>query len=154
MELEIKEPVELIYHARVYPADKQYGEFDCAIMLTDKHLFVTEDNDDGSFVIRYMFDFEHVLEVKISRPFATSDDYMDCAGSSGERKKYDSTLRGGLLYRLFGLRPVGSSGGKKGRAKDKYLEVVYLDISGKKEHLYFNNFDKMPRELVKRFELI
>ncbi len=151
MEIEIKEPIELLYHARIYPADKRSREFDCDIMLTDRHLFITEEKGDGTLRIVYMFGFKEILEVKVSRPYATSNDVPPSGDYFDSLKKQDSFFRGGIFGRLFGLRPVGGSG-RRGRVKDKYLEIIYSDEMGKPQHLYFNKFDKIPYDLVKRFE--
>ena len=151
LEIEIKEPVDFNYRARVYPADKRSKEFDCGILLTDKHLFISRDNPDGTLSVVYMFRFDEIIDIRISRPYATSDDISRGADSKKKEENYDLLLRGGIFGRLFGLRPVGGSG-RRGRVKDKYLEIIYSDEMGKPQHLYFNKFDKIPHDLVKRFE--
>ena len=147
------EYVDLIYSAIAYPAERGVSDFNCRIALTNWHLYVTQELDSGRLADRYILDINDIEEVKISNPYMTSVDTDRCAASLEDRMKEDSTFRGGLFYRLFGISFSGRKGsGKHTKSRDKYLEIIFKGENGRREHLYFNQFDRSPTALIKKFE--
>ncbi len=96
--------------ARIHPADKNIPDCKCILALSDRHLFVIEDNYDGTYTDHYYINVSKIEDILISIP--------DRIGK--ERDVY-------FLGRQF-----------KVNKPDKYLEVIYKDEYFEKQHLFFD----------------
>ncbi len=153
MEMYKSEEVIDIVKARIYPTDNRIPECNVVIRLTSSHVFISEDNYDGTFEDHYILDIPQIKEIKIDSPYKTSIDY---SGTSldGKPAKETSHWAEGLLGGMF------LTWGKKGNqglhrdkliTKRKFLEIVYMEKFEKAEHLYFDQCNKSPESLIKAF---
>ena len=136
-------------HSPLYPDNS------CAVVLTEKHIFVLEDNYDGTYNEFYAFSIEDVEEVKISMPLFKSMDLksntnrtiseiQDIAHNNILDDISDSLVQNGIVTGpvIDAFTPVSKErkGGRKGsNIKEKYLDICFLDMDGKKDHLFFND---------------
>jgi len=154
MEMYKSEEVKEMLTARIYPTDKRIPECRVIIRLTPRHLFISEDNYDGTFEDHYIIEFSQIDQIKIDTPFKTSIEY---SGTSldGKDSKKSSNWSDGLLGGLFsfgGRKGLGVMRREKQAAGRKYLEVVYKENYEKTEHLYFDECNKSPEKLIKEFK--
>ena len=138
-------------NARIHPTDKRVPECRCYIRLTSDHVFVSEDNYDGTYEDHYILDVAQVDEIKISEPYSTSIGYISASLDKNAGRKSDRGL--GRLAEML-------SGGKKGHgalhpdkeaASKKFLEIIYRENSEKTEHLYFDECSDAPSVFVNAF---
>ena len=112
--------------ARIHPADKNIPDCKCILVLSERHLFVIEDNYDGTYTDHYNINIRQIEDVRISVPDKTE-------------KTHDVYFLG----RLF-----------KVNKPDKYLEVIYKDENFEKQHLFFNEWDDFPGKFVNAFKKV
>ncbi len=109
--------------ARIHPADKNIPDCKCILALSERHLFVIEDNYDGTYTDHYYINVRKIEDIRISVPDRTGK----------ERDVY-------FLGRRF-----------KVNKPDKYLEVIYKDDNFEKQHLFFDECDD-PKKFVNTFK--
>ena len=149
------EKIEATLRARIHPTDKRVPECVCRITLTSGHLYVSEDNFDGTFEDHYILDFVKIEDILISNPYAKSVTPEEEGPSLLGKNGFDSPIRGGLIFKLLeGKKEKLNYNGKTvGNPRAKYLEIIYTDdATGKREHLYFNDWATSPKAFIKRFK--
>jgi len=102
--------------AKIHPADKNIPDCRCNLVLTERHLFVLEDNYGGTFEEHYVIDIRFIEDILVSTPF----------------------MSGGRFRRF--ARPK------------KYLEVIYNDDNYVKQHLFFDEWDKLPKGFISKVQ--
>ncbi len=147
------EEVLTFIEAQIHPIDNSVPDCRCVIRLTSMHVYVSEDNFDGTFTDHYVFDNMKIDEILIDTPYATSVKLSETHGESdgfGTLKwSVSNSLIGKLLSRRKGGTVNSTQGNKEAR---KYLKIVYRDETGKIEHLYFDECSKNPASFIKVFE--
>ena len=150
MEMYKSEEVKEMLTAKIYPTDKRIPECRVIIRLTPKHLFISEDNYDGTFEDHYVIDFAQIDEIKIDTPYKTSIDYssksLDKRGA-GESARWTDGLLGGLL--AFGRKGKNPGRREQEVTGRKFLEIIYKENYEKTEHLYFDECNKSPEGLIR-----
>ena len=153
MEMYKSEEVLDTVKARIYPTDNRIPECNVVIRLTSSHVFISEDNYDGTFEDHYILDVPQIKEIKIDSPYKTSIGY---SGTSldGKADKGKTHWMDGFMGGLFSFEGTkGHRGLHKDKAitKSKFLEIVYRENYEKIEHLYFDQCNKSPESLIKAF---
>ena len=136
--------------AKIHPTDKNIPDCRCNLVLTERHLFVLEDNFDGSFEEHYVLDIKFIDDIVISKPYNTDNTPKPGSAAFYNREApkheqfYDPNSRSypfaarGRRHRFF--RPK------------KFLEVIYNDDNYVKQHLYFDEWDKLPKGFICKFQ--
>ena len=153
MEMYKSEEVKEMLTAKIYPTDKRIPECRVIIRLTPRHLFISEDNYDGTFEDHYIIEFSQIEQIKIDTPYKTSIDYSSTA-LDGKGSKAPSHWSDGLLGGLFsfeGRKGHSAQSRDKLAARRQFLEIVYKENYEKTEHLYFDECNKSPEKLIKVF---
>jgi len=136
--------------AKIHPADKNIPDCRCNLVLTERHLFVLEDNFNGTFEEHYAIDIKFIDDITVSTPFNT--DSTPKAGSAAfynrEASKREQFRESGSVITPF------TSGGRFRRfaRPKKYLEVIYNDDNYVKQHLFFDEWDKLPKGFICKFQ--
>ncbi|MCR5799773.1 MAG: hypothetical protein K6G69_06835 [Lachnospiraceae bacterium] len=107
--------------AKIHPSDKNIPDCRCYLVLTERHLFVMEDNYDGSFEEHYVIDIKFIDDITMSTP-------SNPLATSGRLNRF--------------------------RRPKKFLEVIYNDDNYVKQHLFFDEWDKLPKGLISGFQKI
>ena len=138
--------------ARLYPTDNRVPECSCVVRLTSMHIFVSEDNYDGTFDDHYVLDLKMIEEVKIGKPFETSIGAVyksDPKHGLFARSRRRKNRRGGSLYGpasdkvIYGEEFVDPNA--------KVLEIVYHDDNWNTQHIYFDECKKSPKAMIKAY---
>ncbi len=136
--------------AKIHPADKNIPDCRCNLVLTERHLFVLEDNFIGTFEEHYAIDIKFIDDITVSTPFNTdSTPKADSAAFyNREASKREQFRESGSVITPF------TSGGRFRRfaRPKKYLEVVYNDDNYVKQHLFFDEWDKLPKGFICKFQ--
>ena len=140
--------------ARIHPTDNRVPDCICMIRITPGHIFVSEDNYDGTYVDHYVIELGQIDELKISSPYRNSLDSGN--GAIGNGENFGSAkwaVSNSLVGRLFGGKNKKTEGGaEKGNPKKKYLQIIYRDENEKKDYLFFDECSKFPSVIVKAYE--
>ena len=126
--------------ARIHPTDNSVPECRCYIRLTSRHVFISEDNYDGTYEDHYVLDVSQIDEIKISEPYETSMGFTSTSlDKNGVKKSSVSRKRHGALN------------SNAEAALKKFLEIIYRGNNGKTEHLYFDECSSDPSLLINAF---
>jgi hypothetical protein len=120
------EKILICMSVRIHPADKNIPDCRCILALSERHLFIIEDNYDGTYTDHYYINVRQIEDVRISVPDNTE-------------KTHDVYFLG----RLF-----------KVNKPDKFLEIIYKDAYFEKQHLFFDECDDSPKKFVKAFKKV
>ncbi|MCR5355989.1 MAG: hypothetical protein K6E63_01155 [Lachnospiraceae bacterium] len=152
MEIYKSEEVIESLNARIHPTDKRVPECRCYIRLTPGHVFISEDNYDGTFEDHYILDVAQIDEIKISEPYKTSVGYTSTSlDKNGGKKPADR--RTGRLSEMFSGREKrhGAFHPDKEAASRRFLEIIYRGNYEKTEHLYFDDCSGVPSGFINAF---
>ena len=139
--------------AQIHPADNRIPDCRCVIRLTSMHVYVSEDNFDGTFTDYYVLDNMKIDEILIDTPYATSVKLSETHGKSDGFGTLKWSVSNSLIGKLLSLRKGGTINSTQGNKEQrKYLKIVYRDENGKIEHLYFDECSKNPASFIKAFE--
>ena len=138
--------------AKIYPTDKRVPECVCYIRLTSGHVFISEDNYDGTYEDHYILDVSQVDEIKLSEPYKTSIGFSSTSLDKNAGKK-PTDWRDGLFGIMFSGKKKGHGAldPDKEAASKKFLEIIYREDYEKTEHLYFAELNSTPSLLIKAF---
>ncbi len=129
--------------ARINPIDNNIPDCICMLVLTEDHLYVIEDNYDGSYTEHYVIDVSLIDDVRLSVPEKNEND--SAPGSATD-------LRKGREASIFRLKAPGRLRGIS--IPKKYLEIIYNDDNGEKQHLYFDECDGQENKFINTFKKI
>ncbi len=137
------ENVITVMSARIHPADKTVPDCKCVLTLTDRRLVVSEDNYDGTFTDHYDISIRSIEDIIESTP--DENKKQPAPGSAADLTKG----RDSEAYRQ-------KAPGRLNRIKRpaKYLEIIYIDDDFIKQHLFFDECDKSPKQFIKEFRKI
>ena len=136
--------------AKIHPADKNIPDCRCNLVLTERHLFVLEDNFNGTFEEHYVIDIKFIDDITVSTPFNT-----DSTPKAGSAAFYNREVSKREQFRESGsvITPFTSGGRFRRFARPKkYLEVIYNDDNYVKQHLFFDEWDKLPKGFICKFQ--
>lgn len=128
--------------ARLVPPDCNYPDCVCILVLTNQHLYVLEDNFDGTYEVHFEFVLREIDSIEV-------ETWEQASGLKGSREMLP-TFAMILIYWfevMFSL-PMG----KTNRVvKTKYVTINYHTEQGKKEKIYFHMLDSV-KDFKKAFE--
>ena len=135
------EKIEFCMSARIHPTDNSIPDCVCIIALSGQHLFVIEDNYDGTYTDHFIIERKHIDDVLISVP--DKNEKKPEPGSAADlrkKKDFESAVRK-TPWLLLGFK----------RPKE-FIEVIYNDNDLVKQHLYLDECDRNMKEFVKAFK--
>ena len=149
-----KESVEASFRARLHPTDNTVPECVCVIAIAGSHIYVSEDDDEGTFTDHYISEYAQIEDIRVSLPYKASVNLYEEPNTLAEKIKNSFGVRNGLVGKLLGPKEDESSSknGKIGSPRAKYFEIVYYDENDKKESLFFNEWDRNPNAFISRFK--
>lgn len=112
--------------ARLMPPNDNYPDCMCEILLTKQHLYVLEDNFDGTYAEHFVFPIGQILKL--------------------EEKTFGKTTakRTGITAFLLALLSLGGaivSAGRKNMGSDSLLTITYTDGMGGAKGLCFHELE-------------
>ena len=140
MEMYKGETVRSSMSARIHPTDATIPDCICILLLTDSHLFIIEDNFDGSYTDHYVIKTGLIEDIRLSVPETNGD--TPAAGSAADMRK-------GWNARIFRQRASGRL--RSSAAPKKYLEVIYIDEDRVRQHLFFDECDERTKGFLNSF---
>ena len=146
-----EEVIELL-DARIHPTDNTVPECKCYIRLTANHVFISEDNFDGTYEDHYILAHNMIEEIKVSAPYKKSitlkEDMNPDKGSFGSGKWAVTSV----LERILRVnRGNVTNGSEKGIANKKLLEIVFQDDKFERQHIYFDEISKNSDTFIKQY---
>lgn len=131
------------YGGRLIPPNDNYPDCECLIVLTKQHLYVLEDNYDGTYETHFEFVLSEIDDVKVEQE--EKDQYSGNQGVS-----MATVIATEVVCALAGL--IAVPGGKQRRMiKKKYFVISYHDVQGEKNKLYFEIDRAGAKDFVKAF---
>ncbi|GFI03632.1 hypothetical protein AALA79_06045 [Lachnospiraceae bacterium 64-25] len=130
--------------AKLLPPDLHYPDCICLLVLTDRHLYVLEDNFDGTYEMHFEFVLSRIdgIEIETWEQISTGKD-------SKENLPVFAAILTYWCSVMFSV-PIG----KPNRAvKEKYIVIKYHTEQGKKEKIYFHLPDG-AKPFIKSFEKV
>ena len=112
--------------ARLMPPNDNYPDCMCELLLTKQHLYVLEDNFDGTFAEHFIFPVSQIQKL--------------------EEKTFDKTTAGrtGITAFLLALLSFGGalvSASRKNMSSDSLLTITYTDGMGGSKGLCFHELE-------------
>lgn len=112
--------------ARLMPPNDNYPDCMCELLLTKQHLYVLEDNFDGTYAEHFIFPIAQIQRL--------------------EEKRFDKTTAGrtGITAFLLAMLSLGGaivSAGRKNMASDSLLTITYDDGMGVSKGLCFHELE-------------
>ncbi len=128
--------------AKLVPPNNHYPDCICMLVLTSQHLYVLEDNFDGTYETHFAFVLREIDSIEIE----TWEQASGLKGS-GEIMPTFAII---LIYWCSIMFSLPS--GKSSRVvKQKYITIKYHTEQGKKEKIYFHIPDG-AKTFIKMFE--
>lgn len=119
----IGEEVKAKLEGKICSYDKSVPDCLCAIYLTDNHIFVSEDNFDGTYEDHYVFPLSNVTDVLMEQPANVSGKNSDAIRKSVfETSRAERSITTKLLDTF---------------RKEKYFTIVSKDATGNTTKTYF-----------------
>ena len=128
--------------ARLVPPDRNYPDCVCMLVLTNQHLYVLEDNFDGTYEVHFEFVLREIDSIEI-------ETWEQASGLKGGETPVP-TFAGVLVY-CFAVMLSLPTGEPKRAVKEMYVTVNYHTEQGKKEKIFFHMMDSAKR-FKKAFE--
>lgn len=131
------------YDARLVPPNDKYPDCKCMIVLTKQHLYVLEDNFDGTYETHFEFVVKEIDDIGIER-------WEDEKPSGDRAALLSEQVVTGTLCMLAGVIPI-SGGTRKRKIKREYFAISYHDMRGEKRRLYFHTNESGAKKFIKIF---
>lgn len=128
---------------RMIPPNDNYPDCECLIVLTTQHLYVLEDNYDGTYETHFEFVLSEIDDVRIVQE--KNDQY-----SGNQTVSAASVVVTGVVCALAGLI-TAPGGNQKRTVKKKFFVISYHDIQGEKRNIYFEMERSGAKGFVKTF---
>ena len=122
--------------------EKTIPDCECNIYLTDMHIFVAEDNYDGTYTDHYIFPISNVVDVLMDQPFLTS--VSNKPANSGLL----CTIHG--IFGLFAKSPLYKASTNKNYAQ--YFTIVHQNASGTNEKIFITLSSSNQNKFIKEFK--
>ena len=112
--------------ARLMPPNDSYPDCMCELLLTKQHLYVLEDNFDGTYAEHFIFPVSQIQRL--------------------EEKTFEKTTAGrtGITAFLLALLSFGGalvSASRKNMSSDSLLTITYTDGTGGSKGLCFHELE-------------
>lgn len=131
------EPIAARLKARLIPPNEQYADNICELILTHRHLYILEDNFDGTYNTLFMLFIERIRDMEAQvkgRRYKRSALYeMIISGCL--------SLMGGIIY----------YSGKKPDDDGIRFVITSNDSAGKCNRLYFKDLQSNSKRFIKAF---
>lgn len=134
-----------IVETRLLPPDHNYPDCECILLLTKQHLYVLEDNFDGTYDTHFDFVLQEIDDIVIQKETSTTSS----EGSSGSVLTEVATEVVGFLSGMIILPRA-----KESRVKRKYIVIRYHDVQGQKREIYFTKCPPKAESFIKSFHKI
>lgn len=139
----------LLYNivGRLVPPDVTFPDCLCEIILTEKTLYVLEDDFNDEYTVHFEIPLDHIINME--RYINT-----DAKEQSDPKDSNDLSDSKNILGSLFGvLGGVYSMPRKRQPIYDKniYLKIITLDGDNEKYNIYFKNIYGNMKKLIKIF---
>lgn len=128
---------------RMIPPNDSYPDCECLVVLTTQHLYVLEDNYDGTYETHFEFVLREIDDIKIEQE--ESNQYTENKTVSAA-----SLIITEAVCALAGLIAV-PGGNQKRKIKKKFFVISYHDIQGGKRNIYFNMDHAGAKGFIKTF---
>lgn len=123
--------------ARLIPPGAQYSDSFCRLILTERHLYILEDNYDGTYNQLFTFFVERIQDME-----------AQVKGAKYERSVLGEMFTSGILA-LFGGIIYYSE--KKKQDDGICFVITYDDGTGKCNQLYFKDLQSNSNHMVKAY---
>lgn len=134
------------YQARMIPPNNSYPDCVCMIVLTQQHLYVLEDNFDGTCEIHFDFVVREIDDVEIEL-------HGKEKSSGNQAALLSKQLITAAACVIAGAIPIPDETRKK-MVKRELLAISYHDVQGKKCKLYFNINNPGAKKFIKMFHKV
>ena len=131
-----------VLSARLVPPDCNYPDCVCMLVLTNQHLYVLEDNFDGTYEVHFEFVLREIDGIEI-------ETWEQASGLKGGEPPLPTFAT--ILIYWFGVMFSLPAGKPNRVVKEKYVTVNYHTEQGKKEKIYFHMLDS-AKGFKKAFE--
>lgn len=128
--------------ARLVPPDRNYPDCVCMLVLTNQHLYVLEDNFDGTYEVHFEFVLREIDSIEI-------ETWEQASGLKGGETPLPIFAE--VLVYWFSIMFSMPAGGRNRVVKKRYVTVNYHTEQGKKEKIYFHMLDS-AKGFKKAFE--
>lgn len=129
---------------RLIPPGNNYPDCECVLVLTGQHLYILEDNFDGTCDTHFEFVLGEVDDMQIEKIQSSSGSGLQPGAVSAFALEVVSVLGGPLAGSL--------AGPWKSTAVRRYFVISYHTELGGREKIYFNEFDSRARGFIKIFK--
>lgn len=117
--------------ARLVPPNKNYPDCECILVLTNQHLYVLEDNFDGSYETHFEFVLREIDAIDIERVSYN----LNLKGNAGNQT--GSYIISAVLGLIGGVLVMPDESQNR-TMRSKYIVICYHTVQGEKEKIYFN----------------
>lgn len=123
--------------ARLIPPTEQYSDSMCELILTERHLYVLEDNFNGTYETHFTFFMERIqaLETEVK------------GGAYGKAALIEMIIRGALSI----FKGVTFPSDKKTEDDGIRFVITYDDGIGKCSKLYFKDLQSNFNQFIKKY---
>lgn len=115
--------------ARLIPPNDNYPDCECLLVLTDQHLYVLEDNYDGTYEAHFEFVLREIDSIEIKK--VTSE-----PGPSGPVASAANEILTAVVTFFAGVTILGGNGA--GKKEKKLIVLHYHNEWGIKDVICFN----------------
>lgn len=132
--------------ARLVPPDNRYPDCQCVVMLTEEHLYILEDNFDGTY--------ERHIAIPTGDILSIEQEGVQPEPKKGSAPDSDPTPMAGAIAALFGglLGALSVSRRGSGPAPIQYLRVLYRDEAGEERRLYCKEYGGSVKHMNKALQ--
>lgn len=125
------------FGARLIPPNDSYPDCECLIVLTAQHLYVLEDNYDGTYETYFEFVLREVDDIRMQQD-----------SSDNGAVSMASLLITGILGALVGSLPTGEN---QKKVKKNFLVISYHEPQGEKHNIYFDVSQPGAKGFIQQF---
>lgn len=118
--------------ARLMPPNHNYPDCICTLVLTNQHLYVLEDNFDGTYEVHFEFVLREIDSIEI-------ETWEQASGLRGNGVSLPTFAT--ILVYWFSVMFSLPCGEQKRVVKKKYVTLNYHTEQGKKEKIFFQMLD-------------
>ncbi len=129
--------------ARIMPPNHNYPDCECELVLTKQHLYVLEDNFDGTYETHFDFVLSEIDDIAVEK-------WTDKRNSGSTTDSVSNYVVSAILGLIGGML-ITPSIKQDTVTQKKYLVIHYHTEQGKKESIYFNRYSSGVAGFLKRF---
>lgn len=129
--------------ARLVPPDDSYPDCMCEVLMTDRHLYVLEDNYDDTYQEHFAFTVGQIKNME-----TRTDSSQKASPGNDYGAIQDAVLS--FLGTLAGIQVFFSPGKTKTRVK--LLIVTYVNGEGKEDKLFFRDIKGSEKPLKRAYQ--